>query len=64
MMVIENKYEIGRTVYLITDVDQRPRLVTAIVVNKYDVFYEVTSGTDVSRHYDFEISEEKHLELT
>ena len=62
-MVIENGYEIGQTVYLITDVDQRPRLITAIVVNKYDMFYEVTSGTEVSRHYDFEISQKKQLQI-
>ena len=63
-MVIENKYEIGQTVYLITDEDQKPRLVLTINVNKYDLIYEVTSGTSLSRHYDFEISEEKHLQLT
>lgn len=43
------------------DEDQKLRLVLAIIVNKYDIVYELTSGTDVSRHYDFEISEEKQL---
>jgi len=63
-MVIENKYDIGQTVYLKTDQDQKPRIVLAINVNKYDLTYDVASGTSLSRHYDFEISEEKVLQLT
>lgn len=63
-MVIENKFEIGQTVYLITDEDQKPRLVISIRVNKYDLIYELNSGTIGSFHYDFEISEEKQLQLT
>lgn len=63
-MVIENKFEIGQTVYLITDEDQKPRLVISIRVNKYDLIYELNSGTIASFHYDFEISEEKQLQLT
>ena len=63
-MVIENKYEIGQTVYLITDEDQKPRLITAIIVNKYDLIYEIISGTLQSNHYDFELSTEKTVQLT
>jgi len=64
MMIIENKFEIGQTVYLITDEDQKPRLVLSIKVNKYDLIYELTSGSNNSYHYDFEISDEKQLQLT
>lgn len=63
-MIIENKFEIGQTVYLITDEDQKPRLVLSIKVNKYDLIYELTSGSNNSYHYDFEISDEKQLQLT
>ena len=63
-MVIENKFNIGQTVYLVTDQDQKPRIILSIAVNKYDLIYEMTSGTDTSRHYDFEISEEKQLQVT
>ena len=58
-MVIENKYEIGQKVYLITDPEQMPRMITGIIVNKYDLIYEMICGTHQSTHYDFEISAEK-----
>ena len=64
MMVIENKYEIGQTVYLITDEDQLPRLVFCINIYKNELIYKLVCGTVISEHYDFEISEEKQLQLT
>ena len=64
MMVIENKYEIGQTVYLITDEDQLPRIIMAIIIENCGVMYEMINTTTTSRHYDFEISDEKHLQLT
>ncbi len=48
-------------VYLITDIDQRQRMVTALIVSKYHIMYEVSSGTDTSEHYDFEISTDKNV---
>jgi len=44
-------------VYLITDPERLPRMVTAYKVNKYDITYELSCGTLVSWHYDFEISQ-------
>lgn len=64
MMVIESKYEIGDMVYLITDPDGYPRMVTSIIVNKYDILYRLNLGTSSSEHYDYEISTEKTLHLT
>jgi hypothetical protein len=64
MMVIENKYEVEQIVYLKTDGDQLPRMVTSIVVNKYDLLYELTNGTFVSKHYDFEITDEKQTVIS
>lgn len=63
-MIIENKFNIGQTVYLLTDEDQKPRLITSIIVNKYDLLYQMNNGTLQSTHYDYEISEEKQLQLT
>ena len=58
-MVIDNKFEIGNTVYLVTDIDQFPRLVTGFLVRKYDIMYELSSGQFCSNHMDFEITQEK-----
>lgn len=33
-------------------------MVVSIIINKYDILYEVIYGTSVSRHYDFEMSAE------
>lgn len=65
MMVIENKYEIGDTVYLKTDADQLSRIIVGIKIFKQgEIMYELVSGTIQSSHYDFEISAEKTLQLT
>ena len=58
-MVIENKFEIGQTVYLVTDQDQKPRIVRCIRVNMYDLTYELASGDTCSDHYDYEMTDEK-----
>ncbi len=64
MMIIENKYEIGQKVYLVTDTEQHERLVTAIRVMPGSLIYQTCFGTIISEHYDFEISAEKNLQLT
>lgn len=61
MMVIEPIYEIGQTVYLVTEKEQLPRLVIAIIVNKYDLLYELINTTTTSRHYDYEITDTKNV---
>ena len=61
-MIIENKFELGEILYLKTDVDQLCRICTAIIVCPDNSFlYELTCGTQASKHYDFEISQEKNL---
>lgn len=57
MMFIEAKYNIGQTVFLKTDKDQAPRIVTKIIVSPTGVFYNLSCGTSDSAHYDIEISE-------
>lgn len=64
MMVINNKFNIGQTVYLKTDTDQLQRIVTAIkICGDNSFFYELSCGREVSSHYDFEISEEINNEI-
>jgi len=64
MMVIENEFEFGQTVYLKTDAEQLPRLVIAIEVTYGNVLiYRLQNCQTNSPHYDFEISAEKVLQL-
>lgn len=60
-MKIDNKFEFGQLVYLRHDQMQSERMVTAFMVSKYDVTYELTCGLEVSRHYDYEISDIKTI---
>lgn len=61
-LVVDNKHTIGDTVYLVTDIDQLPRLVLAYKIYKEgEIMYELIQGTVTSMHYAFEISIEKTL---
>jgi hypothetical protein len=60
MMVINNKFEIGDTVYLITDKEQEPRLVTELIIRPGGlIVYGCSLCQETSEHYDFELSKEK-----
>lgn len=61
MMLVDNKFEIGQTVYLKTDSEQYPRIVTRLSVTANGITYSISSGVIESWHYDFEISEEKDV---
>ncbi|MBO0947303.1 hypothetical protein [Fibrella forsythiae] len=43
-------------VYLVTDKEQLPRMVTAIKVTPDCLLYELSQAQNMSTHYDFEIS--------
>lgn len=59
MMVINNAFNFGDHVYLVTDVDQKERIVTGICIRPGGcISYEVTCGMESRWHYDFEISTE------
>lgn len=61
-MVIKNKYEITAIVFLKTDKDQLPRIITAIKVCKEgELLYEVVQGTFQSNHYEFELDAERNI---
>lgn len=57
-IIIENKFNIGDTVYLLTDQEQIPRIVFAFTVFKSDMIYKLARGTETSEHYEFELSTE------
>ena len=60
-IVIDNKFEIGDTVYLVTDREQQPRMVFSFVVYRNEVIYRLATGTTTSDHYDFELSGTKNI---
>lgn len=62
MMVVDNKFEIGDFVYLVTDVDQSKRMVTGFTVRQGGhVIYELSLGTSTSWHIEQEITKEKNI---
>ena len=61
-MEINNTYNIGQTVYLITDSEQEERVVVAITVTQKKVLhYTLVCGTEESTHCDYEISDSKRV---
>lgn len=62
-MQITNKFEIGNIVYLVTDLEQLPRIVFGIHIYKGHIMYEVVHVNIVGLHYDFEMSKEKNILL-
>jgi hypothetical protein len=63
MMVIDNKFEIGQTVYLKTDTEQLMRIITGLTVRATSIVYELSIGERTSNHFDFEISEEENIQI-
>lgn len=59
-MKIDTRFKRGDEVFLVTDVDQLPRLVVAIVVSE-DVRYIVAQGTSYSEHSEIELSNERRI---
>ncbi|MDJ0367393.1 hypothetical protein QMK33_19770 [Hymenobacter sp. H14-R3] len=62
MIIIENEFEIGQMVYLRTDSDQLPRLVTALIYRAGGYMtYELSHGTATSWHNALEFTLEKDV---
>lgn len=63
MMVVDNKFQHGQIVYLVTDPEQAEHIVTAINLNgsPNNILYEVCFGKETTLCYDFEISGEKNF---
>jgi hypothetical protein len=60
-MIIKTTYSIGEMVYLITDEQQRQRIIVGINIKPHDHVYALSCGEDESFHYDFEMSKEKNI---
>ena len=59
-MVIDNKYNIGEVVYLLTDESQLKRIVVGIVIRSgVHVLYELACGEMRSYHIECEITKNK-----
>jgi hypothetical protein len=56
MMVVDNVFELGDVVYIKTDTEQKPRMVTCLLVKPIGITYELSCGEAVSIHYDIELS--------
>lgn len=64
MMMIENKYNIGEKVFLVTDSDQLERLVTAIQISPNNLLYRLINNITETWHFEFEISKEKNFVMS
>lgn len=64
MINIDNKYSIGDIVYLKTDREQLQRIVFSINITKLELTYRLACGSQISDHYDFEISINKDVLIT
>ncbi len=62
MIKLVADHGIGDTVYLITDPDQEPRLVTGLLLKPNDLLmYEVAWVEETSYHYGFELISEQDI---
>lgn len=63
-MIIDNEFELEDYVFLKTDIEQAARLVIEIAVKPNCLVYTVCLGTEVSCHYDFELSKERNIVMS
>ena len=59
-MLVENKYNIGDVVFLLTDIDQVKRIITGIIIRPNSILYYVSCGSAETLHYDLEIILERN----
>lgn len=63
-MIIDNKFNIGDMLYLVTDEEQKLRICTAIKISpNSQILYEMSYGSSTSNHYEFELSKEENVLL-
>lgn len=60
-MNIPNEFNIEDILYLKHDIEQLPRMVSAVIWDGHKVMYECISGTQASQHYEFELSTVKTI---
>jgi hypothetical protein len=61
MMLVENKFNIGQIVFIKTDKEQLPRMVTSLNVNPNGIVYRLSAGTQDTENYEMELSEEANI---
>jgi len=59
-MKINNKFNLEDCVFLITDEDQKTRIVTGIQISLNGILYRLAQGTNDSWHFECEIAKEKN----
>ena len=64
MTIIYNKFELKQIVYLHTDIEQRPRIITGFMYRGNYIIYELACAMDSSAHYESEIREDKDVLMT
>ena len=52
------RFKIGEIVYLKTDFEQLPRIVTGILMRPYGLIYYLSNNTTETTHYQIEISKD------
>jgi len=60
-MTIKPKFTIGELVYLKTDPEQSPKIVTHIIISCLGITYEISENGSSSNHYDIELTVEKNV---
>ena len=62
MMILDNKFDIGDTVYVVTDPEQQPHKVIQIRINQGpSLVYMISALASEYPYYDFELSHEKNI---
>lgn len=64
MITIDNKFAMGEIVYLRTDTEQLPRIVTGIqVCADGGMLYKLSQGESVDWHYEVELARDQDILL-
>jgi hypothetical protein len=64
MIIINNNFDIGEIVYLKTDFDQLPRIITAVMYSADGgTLYKVNQGEIGNWQYEIELSRDKDMDL-
>lgn len=62
-MNIANKYNIGDTIFSVTDPEQRPFIITRIVVVPNNFFYVAEYNEIELSFYEFQVNEEESMKI-
>lgn len=62
-MLVESLYNFGDILYLKTDEEQKPRMLTSMIIMPLSILYELSCGTQTTKHYEVEFSKEVNTEI-